>query len=92
MKVPTPAGKFYVTRDRLANGALASCVEVWTQPPRPIRGTAEDGNPLAVIWLDELYSLGERWGTWSLVEAQVAIGNAVPATERECIVVGGARC
>lgn len=90
-KVPTPDGTFYVTRDRLSSGVLAACVEVWTQRPRPIRGTEEDGNPLSVVWLDRSYSLGERWGTWSLAEAQGAIGNAVPGTERECIVVGGAR-
>ena len=92
-QVPTPDGRFYITRDRAPDGTLAVCVEVWTVRPVMNRGNVEDENALAAWWLGEGdLALEFRWCTWSLAEAQRAIGNAVPNDERQCVVVGGARC
>lgn len=84
-QVPTPPGKFWVTRDRAPDGALAACVEVWTVRPEMNRG---DGASAWYLGAGEL-ALEHRWCTWSIAEARRVIGNAVPDHELQVIVVAG---
>ena len=73
---------YWVARGSV-DGQLEDVVSVWTA--RPDRHVERCPEVIVVHWrADE----GHYFGQWTIKQAQLELGNALPATDLECVRIG----
>lgn len=80
-----PLGQdFWLTRDR-AEGELSDELEIWLHRPKALRYS--DGDVTWIAPLDLVDRKATYLGAISVALAKIELGNAVPATQWECLHV-----